>query len=601
MTQRILFFIFLLVFGLCTPFVDVETCQAEALQTFNNDAGIFDPSKGPVKIRYQLFNDATRVEVRVVGFRGQVVNSFTFEQQRAGDQYFEWDGNNNNGERVTDGRYRFSILVKFKDGTNETANVEVMVATIAAKPGVQLPEPLPAEKYPYKIYGSLSNFYRYNNDSEDKDDGESRFRAGVDYKDDSRTIKASLQAIQDYESSSTTMDGTQAMAEQRWENGKVKGVYHDNLGNFDDPFHLFSDFKTEQEKIGITANQNFNKLKATGVVFTSVDGDVDSQEEGAAARLSYGDQNTWLIGTSFTYRRAIEDLESDVYNSSNAMSVDTMYSITDSFSMAAQIVSTNDDEQGQDYGGGVQGKYDMGSVRFSAGYTDLGENFKADFADPLHHVESDAKGFDASVDYFLVEPIWYFSSLYSTIRFFSLTRQSDDSTVQEIDGSLRLGIGDNDTVFMSVYNHEDESGKSTNYLSSITHNWNERWSNLFQVSYSETDQSDGVRFTFNTNYTENEYTGRMFLEWSRRETDSAGDSPYDQSYIRIDFGDDLWKVQLQGKYTDSEDDSGVNLFSRLSYEPKYLHRYQLVTYMSLGNRASVDTEEQYEIGLEVRF
>lgn len=590
-----------LVISLCASLMSPATCQARSLQPFNNDAGIFDPAKGPAKIRYQLFVDATKVEVRVIGFRGQVVNSFTFEELRAGDHFLEWDGTDNNGERVNDGRYQLRIVVDFVDGTKDVANVDVRVATTSSKPGVQLPEPLPAEKYRHKIYGSLSTFYRYNNESEDEDDGEIRLRTGVDYKDETRKMKGTIQAIQDFEGSSTTFDGTQAMAEQRWTTGKVKGVYHDNLVSFDDLFQLFSDFKTEREKIGVSSNQDYRKFKVTGALFTSAGDDVESEEEGAAARLSYGDRDSWLIGTSYTYRRAKDDSDTEEHITSNAMAIDALYAITNSFSVIAQLVATNDDLQGHDYGGGIQGKYDMGSTRLAVGYTELGEDFKADFSNPLHRVGSDARGFDASIDYFLVEPIWYFSSLYSSLRFFSLTRQSDNSTVQEIDGSLRLGIGVNDTLFMSVFNREDELGENTSYLGSITHNWNEIWSNLLQVNYSETDQSETVRFTFNTNYTENEYVGRVSLEWSRRETDNSADSSYNQSYIRIDLSDDLWKLQLQGKYTDSEDESGVNLFGRLAYEPKYLHRYQVVTYVSLGNRASVEIEEQFEIGVEVRF
>ena len=581
----------------CFPILAVA---AQTLQPFNNDAGLFDPAKGPIKIGYQLFKDAEEVEIRVVDFRGQVANRFTFVDLRAGDQFFEWDGTDNNGERVVDGRYQFRMFVDFTDGTKDIANVDVMVATIEVKPGVQIPAPLPAEKFPHRLYGTLGTFYRYNNEFEDKDDGEIRFRTGVDYKDETRTLKGSFQAIQDYNGSSATFNGTQAMAEQRWDSGKIKGVFRDNLGNFDDPFQLFSDFKTERNKIGASVNQGYNRFNASGVVFSS-EGDVNSEERGAAARFSYGDKKSWLIGTSYTYRTALDDFSSEEKNNSQVLSADFLYSISDSFSVVAQIVTTDDDLEGEDYGGGIKGEYDFGTVRLSAGYTNLGENFKADFADPLHHVDSDAQGFDANVDYYLHEPIWYFSNFSATLRFFNLTRHSDDSTVQEIDGSVRFGIGEKDTFFMSVYSREDEFGDNANYMGSITHDWDDYWSNMFQANFSKTDNTDSLRLSFNTNYTDEEYTGRLSLEWTRRNVEYSRFSPYDLCYIRFDINNELWHLQLQGKYTHNDEESGVNLFGRIDYKPEYLHRYQMVTYVSLGNRSSLETEEQFEIGIEVQF
>jgi hypothetical protein len=124
---------------------------------------------------------------------------------------------------------------------------------------------------------------------------------------------------------------------------------------------------------------------------------------------------------------------------------------------------------------------------------------------------------------------------------------------------------------------------------------------MLQANFSTTDSTDSLRLTLNTNYTGEEYSSRLSLEWTRRDLDYSQFSPYDQSYIRFDINNDLWHLQLQGKYSHNEEDSGMNFFGRIDYKPEFLHRYQIVTYASFGNRASTETEEQFEIGIEVQF
>lgn len=591
--------------AMCIAIFISSNSFAQSLRPMQNDMGLFDPAKGSLKIEYQLFEDAKQIEVKVLDFKGQVANRFVFVELRAGDHSFEWDGTNNNGERVVDGRYQFNILADLTNGTKDISNVNIIVATIESKPGEQIPEPLEAETHSHRIYGSLSTFYRYNNEAEDdKDNGEVRFRTGVDYTGTSSTLKGTFQALQEIEGSDTSFNGTQVMGEQRWSSGKAKAVFRDNLGNFNDPFQLFSDFQTERKKLGVTVNQSFNSFNATGVIFTS-EGEVDSEEQGVAARLSYGDEQTLLIGTSFTYRNAVDEFETlsedEDKLASRAIAVDARYGLSDLLSIVAEVVATDSESLDEDYGGGIKGEFDLGSILFSAGYTNLGENFKADFADPLHHVEGDAQGFDGSIDYFMQKPVWYFSSFSTTVRYFNLTRHSDDSTVQEVDGSFRVGIGAQDTVFMSVFNREDEFGSNSNYMANMSHKWSDTWSNLLQANYSETDNSDSLRISINTNYTQDDNKAKVSLEWTKRTIEHSKFSPYNQSYLRLDLSNELWAFQLQGKYSKNEEESGVNLFGRVDYKPKYLHRYQIVTYLSLGNRSSVETEEEVEVGVEVQF
>ncbi len=577
-----------------------ELYGAAQLRTFTSDAGLFDPAAGPLTISYQLMEDARQVEVRIIDFRGQVANRFDYVDLRAGDQTFSWDGTDNNGNRVVDGRYQLVISVTFSTGLQDTATVDTMVATLEQQGKIQVPEPLPPESYPHEIYGSASTFYRHNSQREDSGDGELRLRTGVDYRDDHVTSRGVVQVIRDYDGSAATFNGSQAMAEKRWDSGKIKGVFRDNLGNFQDPLQLFSDFKTERNKVGASLDQSHGMARLVGLLFTA-EGEVDSEERGGAARLSYGDERSWLIGASFTYRDGRDSSFSEQNTSSRALAMDLRYGLTDSLSLAAEVVTTEDELLGSDYGGVIQAEYDLGTVRLSAGYISLGEDFRAEFSDPLRQVNSDARGIDANIDYFMQRPIWQFSSVSATLRFFNLTRPSDDSDVREIDGSLRFGVGADDSFFLSMFRREDEFGTNSNYMAHVNHTWNETWSSLLQVNYSETDTSDTLRLTVNTNYVSREYDGRLSLEWTRRAIDYSRFSPYEQSYVRFDLDSDLYHLQLQGKYSYNRERSGFNVFGRIDYKPQFLHRYRMLLYCSLGNRAAFETEEQVEFGLEVQF
>ena len=72
--------------------------------------------------------------------------------------------------------------------------------------------------------------------------------------------------------------------------------------------------------------------------------------------------------------------------------MDLHYRLTDSLLLAAEVAATEDEQLGSDYGAVIQAEYDLGTLRVSAGYISLGENYRADFSDPLRQVYSDAHG-----------------------------------------------------------------------------------------------------------------------------------------------------------------------------------------------------------------
>lgn len=574
---------------------------AGELRPFLNDAGLFDPARGPVTISYQLYNDANTIEVRVKDFRGQIVDRFDFVDLRAGDHSFDWDGNDDNDERLPDGRYQLLIGVKLTDGGQDLAAVDVRIATIDEQEGAQIPEPLAPEEYGHQVSGSLSSFLRYDNE-ESSDDGEVRFRTRFDYKKENQTVKGTLSVLQGFHDQDMVFNGTQALAEQRWSSGKAKAVFRDNLGSFNDPMQLFSDFKTERNKIGLRAEQNIGMFQAIGLIYDS-EGDVDNREQGLASRLTYGQERKWQIGANYTMRRAtdITSRYSEERVTDHATSIDFRLPLFDSLEILLEVASTKDAKNKTDQGYLLRGEYDLGQIRLSGGYIGLGKYFNASYSDPLPHVDRDGSGLEASVDYFMAQPIWKLNNLSASVRFFNLTRHSDNEPVQELDGSLRFGIGENNNFFFSVFNREDGQVHSQSLMGSLTHKWNEEWSSRLQSNYSGTDTSSTVRITVDTSLKQDDESTRLSFDWMKREIDYSRQSPYEENHIRFDMNRELWRLQLQGKYSQNSDDSGTNFYGRLEYKPMFLHRYQLIAYTAIGDQSAFSFTELFEVGLEVSF
>ena len=564
-----------------------------------NDAGIFDPDRGSLTVGYELLKDAEDLAVRIRDWRGQVVHQYRFVALVAGDQVFEWGGRDQNGERLPDGNYELAFEVRFKDGSRGRGLVTVRIATIPQVPGAPAPEPLPPEKHAYKISGSVASFWRHDGDNHE-DTGQVRARTRFFYADDNSQVDGVFAAIDTYPGGDTNYDASQAFAEQRWESGKVKGVFREGLGAFDDPIKLFSDFKSERKKFGFRLDQTLGALQTTGLAYTS-EGDVNTDGAGAAARLRYGEEDSWQLGFGFTHREALlVDGRDDRYRN-QAMATDLRVPVFAPLTLLMEFVHTEDSEKSGGNGYTAIAAYDRGRLRLSAGYIDLGEDFAADFSDPLHGVTSDARGIEASADYSLPSTWRFFKNPILTARFFDLKRHSDDETVREIDASVRFAIGDRDTFYLNWYGQENQDGTTNTFLGNATHQWNPWWTSSLQINQIDADASGTWRFTLDTTYRREIHTARMALEHIRRTIDASTLSPYEETSLRLDWDNQRWGLQLQARCSENEDDNGCNVFGRVEYRREMLHRYQVVTYASLGNRSAFDFEKQVEMGVEFRF
>jgi hypothetical protein len=573
----------------------------ENLRSFKDDAGLFDPETGPIKVRFQILKDADIVEVRVRDFRGQIVDNFNLIELRAGDHAFSWGGKTQDDEPLPEGRYTFLIRAIFTDGLESKAVVDVRIVSLRPEPSVPLPEPLPPKEYRHKINGSLSTFWRHNGDRvTNRDSGEARLLVDFSHRNKTRSAIGVLSVLKPFYDGPTSYNGSRAKLEQAWRDAKVKGVFREGLGNFDDPMKLFSDFQSERKKTGLHLNYNRGYLNSKWLVF-GTEGDVDTQEQGAAVRLKLKNQKPWQLGFSYTYREAMVPETYNIRSWNHAIATDVRFPINSELSLIMELVQTSDLEAKEGDGALATVVYDMEALRFSGGYIDLGESFSAPFADPLHHVSQDARGVDARLDLSLASQIGYIESPSVTLGFFDLRRYSDQQKIREIDVSLRFSAGQKRKFFFSWFGREDGSALNHTIRGNVEHKWNARWASRFQANHSYTDFNRTWRYTLDTSCREKADFSRLSAEWIKREIDIARLSPLDEVNLRLDLSRELWGMQLQTRHSLNRMESGINFFGRLEYKPIFLHRYRFIAYTSLGNRAAFSFENQVEIGVEVRY
>lgn len=564
-----------------------------------SDAGIFDPDRGPLSVRFELGKDTETVTVRISDFRGQVVRQARLVALLAGDRIFEWDGRGANGERLPEGKYALVFEAWFKDGTQGRSVVATRIAQLAPAPGTPVPEPPPPETFAYEISGAISSFWRHNGETRENE-AQLRSRTRFAYADDARRVEGLLATIDTYPGGETNWDASQAFAEQHWRGGRLRGVFREGLGALDDPVKLFSDFKSERRKFGFRLDQGLGPVDATGLAFTT-EGDVEAETSGAAARLRYGEEDAWQLGTSFTHREARRPNGGEERCRNQAMAADLRVPLFEPLNLIGEWIHTEDTQKPGDKGYTARAAWDQGRLRLSAGYIDLGEDFAADFADPLRGIARDARGIEASADYAWSTSWRSVDNAMVTVRFFDLKRHSDGDSLREGEVSLRFSAGARDSVFLNWYGQEDESGTTHTFLGVATRRWNPWWSSRLQVNRIHGADSGTWRFTLDTDYRRERHTARVSLEYIRRAIDASALSPFEETGLRLDWGGPRWGLQLQTRFNRNADDHGINVFGRVEYRREFLHRFHWITYASLGRRAAFDFEKQVEVGVALQF
>jgi len=577
------------------------TCQAQDdLRLPETDAGVFDPIKGPVRISYRLLKDVQEVEILVVDFRGQVAERMSYVELRAGDRSFEWRGLDDNGEPLPDGRYRFEMRAVFTDGHTEENAVEVRIAVMPEKRVMPPPEPLPPEEPFYRIDGSISTFWRRNEEDPDRvdEDGEQRVWTRLLLKGEHERAEGVFSMRRPY-SRTASYEGSRAMAEKSWDQGRIKGVFRQSLGNLDDPMKLFSDFRTDRKKAGARFDHDFGRVDVSLLGFAA-EGNVDSRERGGAFRVGLDGPCDVRMGLTLTGQKALPGGEG-TREGSRAGAADLAIPIDDGTEVQAEVVATRNAAGARDRGWVVAVEHDSGNLRASAGYYDLGEDFSAAFADPMRRVQSDAHGIVMSMDLVRPKPVWVFRSLACSARGFTLKRESSGETLQEGDASLRLRLAERDSVLLRWLGREEGETRSSTFMASGRHAWSDTWSSTLQVNTTRTRTSETWRGLLDAAFRKKDLQFRMAVERVRRVIETSPDSPYEETGLRMDGRIHPFRAYVSVRRNRRGDDSAVNCFGRFAYEPEILHRYRLSAYVALGNRSAFETEKQVELGMELRF
>jgi len=414
------------------------------------------------------------------------------------------------------------------------------------------------------------------------------------------STKGVLSVLQPFYSGSTSFNGSRALLEQNSNHGKLKGVFRESLGNFDDPMKLFSDFKSERKKAGVQLNYATGALD-TSCLFFGTEGDVDSEEQGAAVRIKLEDNKLWQLGSSYTYREGLAAEKNGTLSENHAIALDLRVPFTGELALIAETAHTSDSEKKEDDGYITAIRYDTGNFRFSGGYIDLGQAFDAPFADPVYQISTDARGIDTSLDFTRSAPMYFIQNLAMTLGFVDLKRHSDDQKVREVDTSLRFNIGKRNTFFLSWFGQEEGRDRTDTFRGSAEYKWNDLWSSRLQANHATSNFSRSWRFTLDTAWRQFSHSARLAAEWLKREIDTSRLSPIKETNLRFDYTRELWGLQMQAKHSQNRSESGQNFFGRFEYKPVFYHRYRFVTYLAVGNRAAFSFEEQLEFGMEVRF
>jgi hypothetical protein len=571
-----------------------------------NDAGVFDPAEGPVTVGYRILKDAREISVLVEDFRGKVIERLYFVDLRAGVHSFSWKGGDDNGQRLPDGRYRFLLRVQFTDGGIGHASVAVRIATLVRKKLRPL-EPLPPKPYGYAVDGSVSAFWRkrLGHEKHSIQEGEYRARVHLAFEKGTRRAEGVFSMNRPYgngmafQPEDDCFSGSWALAEQRWLGGKLRAVFRESLGSLGDPLRLFSDFRSERNKVGTRIDQRYGWLELSALGFFS-DRDVESKEKGIAGRMSFGPKNGVQLGVNYAQRRAISSQDGRS-GTSEALSSDLRIPAWGLFDILMECAGTEDHSGKRATGYLMRIQHDSDDLRISGGFIDLGEYFSADFSDPLHGVIRDARGIEFDADYLRREPFWMIRNAAMGMRCSFLRRPSSGERVNEVDLSLRAWVGQKGMAFFNWFAAKDGPYENQSLLFSLQHRWNSRYSSSIRGNFATTGSSHTRHLLTETTLKEGKRSYRLSLEWIRRAIEGDFDSPYTQAGMLFDMVFGPWTINLSGWYNKRYGSKGFNFFLRIEHGHQFLHRYRIVSYVALGDRAAFETEKQVEAGVALWF
>jgi flagellar basal-body rod modification protein FlgD len=98
-----------------------DISRATSANLIGKDVEIGSQSLGITKgdispAAYRLTGDANRVQVMVHDSGGEVIRKYHLENQPQGSHKFIWDGRDNEGDLMPDGRYHYNVYAKTESG-----------------------------------------------------------------------------------------------------------------------------------------------------------------------------------------------------------------------------------------------------------------------------------------------------------------------------------------------------------------------------------------------------------------------------------------------------------------------------------------------------
>ncbi len=122
--------------------------QADALQytllpmvgrSVQIEGSLINLNSGPATLTYALERDASTVRVTILDQQGQAIRTLDLGTQGAGKQDVQWDGRNQNGQRMPSGYYQYQVAARdMKGGTVPAAPSSTLTIT-----GVRMVEGVP--------------------------------------------------------------------------------------------------------------------------------------------------------------------------------------------------------------------------------------------------------------------------------------------------------------------------------------------------------------------------------------------------------------------------------------------------------------------------
>ncbi len=566
----------------------------------NFDAGLFDPGLEPVSVSYTLTEQPDMVEVLVEDFRSKAVDRMFFPNLEKGPNSFTWSGLDKGRAPFTPGSYRFVITVTFQDGKIEKEFVQFRIMQKAPSTFIPAPKLPPQPEFIHKIDGFVSWNYVYDERGEKAGSNinEGRARLHFNLASDGTSVDTDLFGILD-RYGNADLKGSSAEVQRNWSSGKAQAIFRRDLGEFNDPMTLYSGYLSERKKYGGRLDQTFNMINFSLLGYDSEKG-VDSDEKGAAGRLTIGDRDGWCVGATWIYKNAMDRFV-DEKESAADIAMDIGIPITADFRILGEAVRSRNIRQENDHGWYIGGGYDNGSLRANAGYIYLGEDYEAPFADTLRKTDRDVQGFDGDLDYSSHTPVGPFRSIAISARMSFLKRISINENVIDTDGSVRFRIGSQDAFLLSTLYYDDDIANQLNLRSSYTHDWNREFYSGLESSFSRSPGNRFYRAKVDTGFRNEILNWRIALEGLRNETRNLGRDSTEEIGVSTEIGFDNWKFILTGRYQDTYNDHGLNIFGRVEYTRRYLHRYTLTLYTVLGDISAIKTTGRIEVGAKIQF